>query len=98
MKATLTRNTALLLACMTCTTAAHANDTITEPPMASIRAGTLVMGDPTATAQPNFHAALPVRSVTIPAFQMAKYETTVGQYRQFVDATGYQGASQCPAV
>lgn len=95
MKTTLALMTGLLLACINCTTAAHANDKVTEPPMAAIRAGTLIMGDPAAKPLPNFPAALPVHAVTIPAFQMAKYETTVGQYRQFVEATGYQGANKC---
>ena len=32
---------------------------------------------------------LPVHSVTISSFSMGKYEVTVGQFRRFVEATGY---------
>ena len=32
----------------------------------------------------------PVHSVTVPAFRMGKYEVTVGQFRRFIEATGYR--------
>jgi len=72
-----------------------AADAVIEPPMALIPAGTFAMGDAAAKAPPDYPVALPVHLVNVPAFQMSKYEVTVKQFRQFVEATGYQAASLC---
>lgn len=32
----------------------------------------------------------PVHNVTVPSFKLGKYEVTVGQFRRFVEATGYR--------
>ncbi|MFM8354447.1 MAG: formylglycine-generating enzyme family protein [Gammaproteobacteria bacterium] len=37
----------------------------------------------------------PARSVAVPAFRLAKYEVTVGQFRVFVEATGYRAVANC---
>ena len=37
-----------------------------------------------------FDREKPVHSVTVPAFSMGKHEVTVGQFRRFVEATGYR--------
>jgi formylglycine-generating enzyme len=34
--------------------------------------------------------SLPMKRVAVAAFEMAKYEVTVGQFRAFVRATGYR--------
>lgn len=56
-----------------------AADKIIEPPMVAIPAG-------------SFEWPGVARTINVSAFQIAKYEVTVGQYRQFVNATGYQPA------
>ena len=53
--------------------------------MVDIPGGTFRMGDLDGSV-----FWKPVRSVTVAAFRMGKYEVTVGQFRRFVDATGYR--------
>ena len=55
--------------------------------MVSIRAGTFRMGD---LSGEGYDDEQPVHSVTVPAFMLGKYEVTVGQFRRFVEATGYR--------
>ena len=66
-----------------------------EPPMAAIPAGSFSMGSTTSASAAPQPFETPMHEVRIPAFQMAKYEVTVGQFRQFVEATGYQAESTC---
>ena len=56
--------------------------------MVDIPAGTFRMGDMTGEGWDPKEK--PVHSVTLPAFGMGKYEVTVGQFRRFVEATGYR--------
>ena len=67
------------------------------PPMASIPAGTFIMGSTEPPIGDGSHnpAEGPPRAVRVAAFRLAKYETTVAQFRQFVAATGYRAASEC---
>ena len=55
--------------------------------MVSIPGGTFRMGDLSGEGDDD---EKPVRSVTVPAFLMGKYEVTVGQFRRFVEATEYR--------
>ena len=55
--------------------------------MVSIPGGTFRMGDMSGDGG---DYEKPVHSVTVPAFNMGKYEVTVGQFRRFVEATGYR--------
>ena len=55
--------------------------------MVSIRAGTFRMGDLSGEGDDD---EKPVHSVTVPAFKLGKHEVTVGQFRRFVEATGYR--------
>ncbi|NVJ98199.1 MAG: SUMF1/EgtB/PvdO family nonheme iron enzyme [Alphaproteobacteria bacterium] len=60
-----------------------------EPLMETIPAGTFEMGsDETNNTKP-------VHSVAIKSFAMGKYEVTVREFRQFIDATGYEMPQQC---
>ncbi|ESP94745.1 SUMF1/EgtB/PvdO family nonheme iron enzyme [Pseudoalteromonas luteoviolacea] len=61
-----------------------------EPPMASIPKGTFVMG-----SEQGREDEKPTRKVSVPAFQMAKYEVTVAEYRKFIEATGYEYTQGC---
>ena len=55
--------------------------------MVSIPGGTFRMGELSEDSRDN---EKPVRSVTVPSFRLGKYEVTVGQFRRFVEATGYR--------
>ena len=55
--------------------------------MVSIPGGMFRMGDMSGDG---YDDEKPVHSVTVPSFRMGKYEVTVGQFRRFVEATGYR--------
>ena len=57
------------------------------PEMVSIPGGTFRMGELNGVGE---DYGLPVHSVTVPAFRLGKYEVTVGQFRRFVEASGYR--------
>ena len=62
------------------------------PEMVSIPAGEFLMGipdDESAREMDDWTDDKPVHKVSVPAFQMAKYPLTVGQYRAFVEAENY---------
>ncbi len=61
-----------------------------EPPLVSIPAGDFMMG----SEQGNDNEK-PVRKVSVPAFQMGKYEVTVHEFRQFIEATNYPAPEEC---
>ncbi|KQQ91790.1 formylglycine-generating enzyme family protein [Massilia sp. Leaf139] len=67
------------------------------PPMVTIPAGSFAMGSSEPRIGDGSHnpGERPVHTVTVPSFRMAKYETTVGQFRQFVAATGHKTQAQC---
>ena len=54
--------------------------------MVLIPAGSFEMGD----ALDNIGSALPVHTVSLDGFYMDKNEVTVGQFREFVNQSGYQ--------
>lgn len=67
--------------------AAQASKVI-EPVMVAIPAGHFMMGNPNALpAQRGSPSDGPAHLVNIKAFKMSKYELTVGEFRQFVQAT-----------
>ena len=84
---------ALILNC--CAGAVMAADAVIEPPMALIPAGSFAMGNANAKTVPNYPVPQPVHQVNVPAFQMSKYEVTVKQFRQFVEATGHKTENLC---
>jgi len=55
---------------------------------ASIPAGTFIMGSPQHEVSRGINETQ--HQVTLSAFKMSKYEITVGQFKAFVDATGYK--------
>ena len=55
--------------------------------LVAIPAGSFRMGDLSGKVMDR---EKPVHSVTVPAFSMGRYEVTVGQFRRFVEATGYR--------
>lgn len=76
---------------------AQATSAVIVPPMSSIPAGTFMMGSTEPSIGDGSHnpAEGPVHAVRINAFRMAKYETTVAQFRQFVAATGHKTQDSC---
>ncbi len=64
------------------------------PEMVVLPGGTFSMGSPT-TEEGRFAIEGPMQRVTVQPFAVAKYEVTVGEYRQFVQETGYQQESDC---
>jgi formylglycine-generating enzyme required for sulfatase activity len=61
----------------------YASQSVIEPDMAVIPSGEFVMGGVSGNEQPK-------HKVLIRSFKLSKYETTVKEFRQFVEATGYQ--------
>jgi len=67
------------------------------PPMVTIPAGVFTMGSTEPTIGDGSHnpGERPTRNVRIAAFRMAQYETTVAEFRRFVESTGHQTQAQC---
>src|SRR4051812_40576751 len=87
----------LSLLALTCasTPLLAATDAVITPPMVTIKGGVFSMGstaDPKSDRSPNSE---PVHSVRVKTFRLSRFETTVKQFRQFVDATGYQADGDC---
>src|SRR5262245_3104298 len=74
----------------------HAANVI-EPPMVTIPAGEFMMGSTIEPAGDGKHNPLeaPVHKVQLKTFRLAKYATTVRQFREFVEATGYKTGKDC---
>lgn len=72
-----------------------ATDVVITPPMVTIKGGTFSMGSTANPKTDNFPISEPLHTVRIKSFRLSKYETTVQQFRQFVDATGSQAAGDC---
>jgi formylglycine-generating enzyme required for sulfatase activity len=63
--------------------------------MVAIPAGSFTMGEASASDQTGQkNSAFPAHTVTVKAFQIAKTEVTVGQYRKFLAALGREGLRQ----
>ncbi|MCP4700099.1 MAG: SUMF1/EgtB/PvdO family nonheme iron enzyme [Gammaproteobacteria bacterium] len=65
--------------------------TLEEPVLVSIPAGTFRMGD---IQGGGLNREKPVHDVTLNAFSIGKYEVTVREFRQFVDAAGYKSEAE----
>lgn len=63
---------------------------VIEPPMVSIPAGEFLMGSDRGNSNEK-----PVRKVSVPAFQIGKYEVTLAEYRTFITATNYNSSGEC---
>lgn len=65
------------------------NEGVIEPLMVTIPAGEFMMGSDTGR-----NREAPIHKVKIKSFQLSKYEVTVKEFRQFVDATGYSSSGE----
>ena len=74
---------------------AAATSPVIAPPMVTIPGGEFAMGNADDPVNADYPASVPVHKVRIKSFRLAKYETTVLQFRQFIEATGYQMGSDC---
>lgn len=72
-----------------------ATDAVITPPMVTIKGGEFSMGSTANPKNHNYPISEPVHTVRIKTFRLSRYETTVQQFRQFVDATGYQADGDC---
>lgn len=61
---------------------------VPEPEMVSIRGGTFMMGSPAGETGRNSDEKQ--HSVTVRNFSIAKHEVTVGEFRRFVNSSGYK--------
>ena len=66
-----------------------ANEKPFEPEMVAIKAGQFTMGSN------NWKSTSPEHTVAVKAFKMAKYEVTVKEFAQFINATNYKAPRQC---
>ncbi|CAM3947753.1 formylglycine-generating enzyme family protein [Pseudoalteromonas byunsanensis] len=66
------------------------NSTYIEPPMVAIPSGDFLMGNDQGRDNEK-----PQHKVQIKAFQMAKYEVTIAEFRKFVEQTGYPAKENC---
>jgi formylglycine-generating enzyme required for sulfatase activity len=66
-------------------------------PMVTLPAGVFTMGSAAAPIGDGTHnpGEGPPHTVRVASFRIARYETTVAQFRQFVDATGYKTQDEC---
>ncbi|MCC2962824.1 formylglycine-generating enzyme family protein [Massilia sp. IC2-278] len=74
---------------------AAAQDKVIAPSMVTIKGGEFMMGSLANPKDPDFPISEPMHPVRITSFRLSRYETTVGQFRQFVEATGYQATGDC---
>ena len=81
--------TALFLSVTSQTLFAGENINAIEPIMATIPAGSFEMGSSVS------ENAQPIHIVNISEFSMGKYEVTVNEFRQFVEATNYAVPQEC---
>ena len=85
----------LLLAVITLIGSTARAADIIEPPMASVPGGVFTMGRTGTNANKDYPREAPAHQVRVSAFQLSKYEVTVGQFRQFIEATRHRPASYC---
>jgi len=74
---------------------AAANGAPITPPMVTVKGGTFLMGSSANPRDGDHPVSEPAFVVSVKTFRLSKYETTVGQFRQFVEATGYQVSGDC---
>jgi len=72
-----------------------ATGAVITPPMVTIKGGEFSMGSTANPRNPNYPVSEPMHTVRVKTFKLSKYETTVRQFRQFVEATGYQADGDC---
>lgn len=72
-----------------------AADAVLAPSMVRVHGGEFLMGNAADPKNAITPSSEPVHAVKVKTFQLSKYETTVGQFRQFVQATGYDADGDC---
>lgn len=72
-----------------------ATDGLILPSMVTLKGGEFAMGSTANPKDDGYPVSEPVHSVSVKPFRLARYETTVGQFRQFVEATGYRVEGDC---
>lgn len=91
MKKTVTLLSMLMLSCPLFA----ATDPLLLPSMVTIKGGEFAMGSTANPKNDDYPASEPIHTVNIRSYRLSRYETTVGQFRQFVAATGYKTDGDC---
>ncbi|OFA00299.1 SUMF1/EgtB/PvdO family nonheme iron enzyme [Duganella sp. HH101] len=91
MKKTLSLLSMLMLGCPLFA----ATDPLLLPSMVTIKGGEFAMGSTANPKNDDYPVSEPVHTVNIQSYRLSRYETTVGQFRQFVAATGYKTDGDC---
>jgi formylglycine-generating enzyme required for sulfatase activity len=89
------KKSVLLLSMLFSSSTLFAAAPVILPAMVTVKGGQFEMGSTANPVTPDYPSSVPVHTVTVKPFRLAKYETTVGQFRQFVAATGYQVEGDC---
>jgi formylglycine-generating enzyme required for sulfatase activity len=89
------KKTVLLLSMLFSSSPLLAASPVILPAMVTLKGGQFDMGSTANPVVPDYPSSVPVHTVSIKPFRLAKYETTVGQFRQFVKATGYRVEGDC---
>lgn len=89
------KKTVSLLSMLLCCPLWAAADPLLLPSMVTIKAGEFSMGSTDYPKNADYPASEPVHTVSVKSYRLSRYETTVGQFRQFVEATGYKADGDC---
>ncbi|MHC4323792.1 MAG: formylglycine-generating enzyme family protein, partial [Planctomycetota bacterium] len=68
----------------------HAQRKPSHPKLVHVEGGTFLMGDVLADGDRAMLAETPVHEVELGSFLISPYEVTVGEFRKFVEETGYK--------
>ncbi|RFP10137.1 MULTISPECIES: SUMF1/EgtB/PvdO family nonheme iron enzyme [unclassified Duganella] len=91
MKKTISLLSMLMLSCPLFA----ATDSLLTPSMVTLKGGEFVMGSTANPKNDDYPASEPLHTVNIKSYRLSRYETTVGQFRQFIEATGYKADGDC---
>ncbi|MCV2368353.1 formylglycine-generating enzyme family protein [Roseateles oligotrophus] len=72
-----------------------ATDPLLLPSMATIKGGEFSMGSTANPKEADYPVSEPIHTVKVQSFRLSRYETTVGQFRQFVELSGYKIGGDC---
>ncbi|MBV6322966.1 formylglycine-generating enzyme family protein [Duganella violaceipulchra] len=72
-----------------------ADAALLAPSMVTLKGGEFVMGSTANPKDDGYPDSEPLHTVNIKSYRLSRYETTVGQFRQFIEATGYKADGDC---
>ena len=72
----------------------EAEKSSSHPKLVYVEGGTFLMGDVLADGDRAMLAETPIHEVELGSFLLSPYEVTVGEFRKFVEGTGYKTRAQ----